>query len=70
MRKLSLFSAMLRRRKITNETLARRTGYTVSAIRSWRAGSRYPQPGALKTLAGVLRISQSKLAELLTKDER
>jgi transcriptional regulator with XRE-family HTH domain len=43
-----------RNARLSQEELARRTGYGISAIRSWEQGVRHPRPRALEKLAAIL----------------
>lgn len=59
------FGRALRRKGITSEQLAKITGYSETAVRSWRAGVRIPQRGALILIAAALGIKPSAVLRLI-----
>lgn len=61
----SRFSKFLARAKVTTVALAERTGYSVPAVKSWRAGTRSPSKGAQHLIANALGIPIKTLRRLL-----
>lgn len=53
---VSSLGRYMRKKGITNEWLADRTGYSISLIRAWRAKRRIPGKPAVKLLASSLGL--------------